>query len=379
MAWRHRLARAAADPVDAVNSMVAIHSSDPVTVFLSIWARVPGFEVADLEALLYEERSLVRHWAMRRTLWVVDRRLLPHLIGSSTDSIGERERRRTAKLIEDGGVAEDGEAWMREVLPKTLEAIRRQGAVFTRDLTQEIPELADKITFTNRAGRVTGTTGMGSRALVQLGMESKVMRARPAGTWISGQYSWAELESWVGGPVEEMSTEEASAGIVDEWLRAFGPATPADLKWWTGWPVRQVHRALGDVGAVDVDLGDAGIGLAHPDDLEDVSEPESWVALLPSLDSTAMGWKERGWYIGEHTGALFDRNGNAGPTVWVDGRVVGGWAQRRDGEIVHELLEDVGAETSQAVEARCRDLASWLGDVRFLPRFRSPHDKMLAP
>jgi hypothetical protein len=378
LAMRHRLASPASDPLDAVNSMVAIHSSDPVTVFLSIWARVPGFDVANLESLLYQERALIRHWAMRRTLWVVDRRLLPHLISSSTDSIGVKERRRSAKLIEEGGVGNDGEAWMGEVLPKTLEAIRGKGEVFTRHLTREIPELADKVTFTNRAGKVMGTTGMGSRALVQLGMESKVVRARPAGTWISGQYSWAEIEDWMGGPIEQVSVEESSATIVGEWLYAFGPATEADLRWWTGWPVRQLKEALRDVGAVEVDIGDDGTGLAHPDDLDDVPEPESWIALLPSLDSTTMGWKERDWYIGDHTGVLFDRNGNAGATIWVDGRVVGGWAQRRDGEIVCELLEDVGADARQAVDARCHDLASWLGDVIFTPRFRSPHDKMLA-
>ena len=45
------------------------------------------------------------------------------------------------------------------------------------------------------------------------------------------------------------------------------------------------------------------------------------------------GLDARDWYLGPHRPALFDRNGNAGPTIWVDGRIVGGWAQRSDGEI----------------------------------------------
>ena len=53
-----------------------------------------------------------------------------------------------------------------------------------------------------------------------------------------------------------------------------------------------------------------------------------WVALLPGLDSTVMGWKERAWFLGGHQHALFDVNGNAGPTVWCNGRIVGGWAHR---------------------------------------------------
>jgi hypothetical protein len=210
-------------------------------------------------------------------------------------------------------------------------------------------------------------------------MESKVVRARPAGSWVSGQYSWAAIETWIGGPVEDIPIEAASANIVEEWLRAFGPGTEADLKWWTGWPLIQVRKALADVGAVEVDLGDDGVGIAHPEDLDDGPEPERWVALLPSLDSTTMGWKERDWYLGEHHQALFDRNGNAGPTIWVDGRVVGGWAQRKDGEVVCELLDDVGREAETVIEARRQELAGWLGDVTITPRFRSPHDKTLAP
>jgi DNA glycosylase AlkZ-like len=76
--------------------------------------------------------------------------------------------------------------------------------------------------------------------------------------------------------------------------------------------------------------------------------------------------------------ALFDRSGNVGPTIWRDGRVVGGWAQRRDGEIAYRLLEDVGAEGRAAVEERASGLAEWLGVVRFTPRFRTPIERELS-
>jgi hypothetical protein len=139
-----------------------------------------------------------------------------------------------------------------------------------------------------------------------------------------------------------------------------------------------VRQALEDVGAVEVDLAEDGSGYVLADDTEDLPEPEAWVALLPSLDTTAMGWKEREWYLGDHYGRLFDRNGNAGPTVWVNGRVVGGWAQRPDGRVVHELFEDVGTEAKSVVETRRGELQDWLGDVTINPRFRSPHDKELS-
>jgi hypothetical protein len=91
-----------------------------------------------------------------------------------------------------------------------------------------------------------------------------------------------------------------------------------------------------------------------------------------------MGWAARGWFLGGHGPTLFDRNGNAGPTVWWDGRVVGGWAQRRDGEIAFRLLEDVGAEGAAAVGAAAERLGAWLGKARVTPRFRTPLERELT-
>jgi len=102
------------------------------------------------------------------------------------------------------------------------------------------------------------------------------------------------------------------------------------------------------------------------------------VALLPALDPTTMGWQQRGWYLGGHGSALFDRNGNAGPTVWADGRIIGGWAQRRTGEVVNRLLEDTGKETAIAVAEAAAGLEDWLGPMRITPRFPTPLQKSLA-
>ncbi|MCA9556470.1 MAG: winged helix DNA-binding domain-containing protein, partial [Myxococcales bacterium] len=81
---------------------------------------------------------------------------------------------------------------------------------------------------------------------------------------------------------------------------------------------------------------------------------------------------------GEHGDPLFDRNGNVGPTIWVDGRVVGGWAQRSDGEVVVRLLEDVGRSAKRAVEARAAELGAWLDGVVTTPRFRTPLERELS-
>ena len=104
----------------------------------------------------------------------------------------------------------------------------------------------------------------------------------------------------------------------------------------------------------------------------------SWVALLPSLDPTTMGWKERDWYLPPEAAQAFDRMGNAGPTIWVDGRVAGVWAQTPDAEIRTHFFEKPTAKQAAAVERRVADLTEMLGGTRFTVRFPSPVSTALA-
>src|SRR5688572_26938943 len=92
LAHRHCLTAEsrAGSPLDATNALVALHSTDPATVFLSARARVRDFHVAQLENALYEERTLVRMLAMRRTLWVVPRELAAVVHAAATRAVAER-------------------------------------------------------------------------------------------------------------------------------------------------------------------------------------------------------------------------------------------------------------------------------------------------
>jgi hypothetical protein len=176
----------------------------------------------------------------------------------------------------------------------------------------------------------------------------------------------------------ELPVEDSRVELVRRWLASFGPATFADLKWWTGWTAGQLKQALAVIGPEEVDL-DGQTGLVLADDVDSADSPEHWVALLPALDPTAMGWLERSWYLGPNAAAaLFDRSGNIGPTIWSDGRIIGGWAQRANGEIVHRLLEDVGSDVVAEVEGEAARLADWIGPVRVTPRFRTPLERELS-
>jgi len=216
---------------------------------------------------------------------------------------------------------------------------------------------------------------MSTRVLFLLAAEGKIVRARPRGTWVSGQYRWAPTDVWLGAPLPKLAAGDASAELVRRWLFAFGPATNTDIRWWTGWTQAKTAAALAANDVEEVQLDDGAPAFVMANDVAKVTTRKRWVALLPGLDPTTMGWKERDWYLGPHAPRLFDRNGNAGPTVWADGRVVGGWGQRADASVVVRLLEPVDAATEARIEKERQRLERWLDGARVTARFRTPLEK----
>ncbi|HEY6629339.1 MAG TPA: winged helix DNA-binding domain-containing protein [Acidimicrobiia bacterium] len=375
---RHHLAEQSESTVAVVSDMVGLHSSDPATVFLSSRARVTSLKVSDLESDLYENRSLARVLGMRRTLWVVPTESVTEVHNSSTIKIAGPELRRLANMVEGAGLSADGADWYRKVSEKTLAVIEARGeAMAAVELTKDVPELREQFTFYKADGTVIGRTGASTRVLFALAAEGRVIRARPRGSWVSGQYRWAETADWLGAPIPAMPKGAAQVEILGRLLLGFGPITEVDMAWWTGWTKGDVRIALRNLKAAEVET-DIGPAYLHPQDLEPVTASTSWVAFLPSLDPTTMGWKERGWYLGDHAPRVFDRNGNAGATVWCDGRIVGGWSQRPGGEVRYRLLQDVGTDSSNAIEREAGSLQTWLDGTTVSARFPAPLDKLLA-
>ncbi|MEA2717111.1 MAG: hypothetical protein QOI99_1428 [Actinomycetota bacterium] len=385
VARRHHLAAESRsdDVVEIVRDLVALHSTDPASVFLSVLARSDTADVAAVERELYEVRSLVRMLGMRRTMWVVPVEMTAVVHGACTRAIEVRERNRLVQYLAEAGVvdASEGHAWLMEVEEATLAALRAAGEATAAELSKDVAGLRERLPLAVGT-KWESVQGSSTRVLFVLAASGRIVRGRPRGSWVSSQYRWAPASSWLPGGMDRgltlLPTAVAQVELVWKWLASFGPGTVADLAWWTGLTVGEVRRAVAELPTVEVDVGGRQPGLVLADDVEPVTAPAPSVALLPALDPTVMGWKERSWYLGGHGPALFDRSGNAGPTVWWDGRVVGGWARRRTGEVVVRILEDVGAEVAALAESEAARLQARIGDVRVTPRFRTPLERELS-
>jgi hypothetical protein len=375
LARRHRLtpSHRAADVVDATTSVVCLHGTDPSTVYLSAWARLDHLDRGDLARALYDERTLVKHLAMRRTLFVFARDALGPVQAGASDAVAERERKTLIRDVERAGLHDDGARWLGAASVDVLAVLADGRHATSSELRDLLPSLQGSITY-GEGRSWGGQVPVGPRVLTTLSAAGKVLRATNDGGWTVSRPRWASTDRWLGHPVEPWTEPDGVAWLVERWLRAFGPGTEADLKWWLGSTLTKVRRALAHIGAVEVDL-DRSTGWLLPDDVEPAQPVEPWVALLPPLDPTTMGWFEREWYLGPYRSQLFDTSGNAGPTIWCDGRIVGGWRQEASGEVTLQLLEDLDPARRRQLDEEAGRLTDWFGGVRALPRFPSPLSK----
>ncbi|MFF3565933.1 winged helix DNA-binding domain-containing protein [Streptomyces sp. NPDC002574] len=374
MAARQRLTAGGRSerPEEAAESLVALHGTDPATVYLSAAARMRVPDPAAIDHALYEDRSLTRLLAMRRTMFVVTAATRPVVHEAAAHAIATAERRKLLTFLAEGGGWD--ERWLAEVEDAVLAALAGGTEATAAELAGRVPRLREQVVVA-RGKPYEATQNVSSRVLRVLAAEGRIVRRRPVGGWTSSQYRWA-----TGAVPPRTPAGEARAELARRWLAAYGPGTEADLKWWTGWTLTEVRAALKAVGAESVGLAE-GTGYVLPQDTGPEPDPGPWAALLPALDPTPMGWRGRDWYLPEDPAdraALFDRSGNVGPTVWWNGRVVGGWAQRADGTVVHRLLTDPGSEAAAAIAAEAARLRGWLDGTRVTPRFRTPLERELS-
>lgn len=357
---RHALASPVTSAEDVTTSVVALHSTDPAAMVLSVLARLERPSIAEVERALYVDRSIVRLLAMRRTVFAVPSDEFDEFAATVRHSVAGPEHRKLLGLLRASGV-DDAETRVEQGRAAVLAAAERLGEFSSADLQAADPLLATRVDI-GAGSKYATQQSLASRLLTVMSVEGSVVRTRPEGAWNSYRYRWAARGTWLPSPVEQPDEAEARARVAERWLARFGPARLEDLQWWTGWTKGHTRVALAALDTVEVSLED-GTGLVLADDLEPTAESAPWVALLPALDPTTMGWKHRDWYLGPHAERVFDNVGNAGPTVWQDGRIVGGWAIRDDGSVVTSLFTDVGREAAEAIDARAARLEELLGGV----------------
>jgi hypothetical protein len=352
--------------------MVALHATNPTAPYLSLWARVPGFQRELLEEALYQDRTLSRVLCMRYTLHIAPSDRLPFFHQAFAQRRTPAELRSLASLLVRAGLCPEGEAdpLLRNLHRNVLEVLMARGPSTVQEISSAVPALKTKVRHS--VGKsYAGEFSLGSRLVPSMCTLGLVVRGRPRGTWRSSLYEYAALADWLPGlDLESVTPREARTWLVRRYLGTFGPATVADIQWWTGFSKGETEEALSTLRPELQEVGVKGLGRGYVMLAKDARlaeaygmPAESYAFLLPGLDPCIMGYQDRRRFLAtEHTAKVFDRAGNALPTAWLNGRVVGVWGQRKkDGGIVLGLFEPVREEGLDLLERERGRLERFLG------------------
>ena len=207
---RHALAEQVPTAEDAARAVVALHGTDPATTILSAVQR-SGAGIDDVQRALYDDRSLVRVLAMRRTVFAVPRDLVTSCWSGAADTVASEQRRRLARMLVASDVTDDPDQWIDRATTIALKQFGSRVDVTSGDLTESDPMLATRVQV--GSGDWTASNTVASRLLTVLSAAGDVVRARPRGSWTSTQFRWATADAWCGDLGERPAADRAAAEL----------------------------------------------------------------------------------------------------------------------------------------------------------------------
>lgn len=320
---------------------VGLHSTLPGTPYLSLHARIDDFRTDDLDAEVYDHRSLVRLKAMRGTVFLLTHDLAQIAFAATSGVTLDRDRK---------WLRVDPAAY-RRVAPLVLEAVGQE-ALTAAELHARVPH-AD------------------APAVISLLCdEAVIVRDRPTGGRTSTGYRYRRWDqAFPDLDLAAWDQETATDELIRRYILSYGPVSAADVMWWTGLPAKRARAALRRLAdeLVSVDGPPAGHQWLKIGDSDD-GQPSPRgrtprIRLLPQLDPYTMGYRDRARLIeAGHEALVYDRGGNATSVVLQDGRIAGVWdltdSPTRTGRVM--LFQP-----ASAVRRRVLDLVAETGEFWF--------------
>ena len=307
---------------DVVRSLCGVNAQSAPAMMLSLRARVEGLEAADVEETI-ARGDLVRTWAMRGTLHLLDRDdmgWMVSLLGPASVARG-RSRRRELGLTD-------------EVLAKSLAELPGifNGASLTRG------EVVDRL-----AGRgIALEAGQAPYHLIAFAALNGLLCMGPDRPDGDPTYRLAGVGQKI------IKKEEALAGLAGRYLAGYGPAAPEDLAAWSGLPSADAKR---------------GWGLNKGRSTEPIYAGPV-VNLLPAFDAYVLGYSDRGYVVPDKYRKEVYHGGQTVPVVLVDGLAAGVWRYERRGKKLHIKVSPfgrLGKPVKGLIDGEAEDVGRFFG------------------
>ncbi len=353
-AWRihrqHLDRRAPAGSLLSVASrLCGLHAQLMSSAELTAWARVEGLDRQAVQRALWQDRSLVKTWAMRGTLHLLPSGELP--LWHAALSTSPRYL-KPALWQKHFGISQEELHQLTEAVAAAL-----KGRVMTREeLARQVnPKLAE-----SSWGTILKPAAFTGRLCFGPSLGQRVQFTRPD-TWL------AEAGRALGPPVDPQA---ALAEITRRFLAAYGPATHHDLaRWWSGGGIttaKQWIALLGDeVCPVEVEGTPAWMLARDAREARELAPGKS-VRLLPGFDQYVVGASYHAGHLlpGDLRSRVYRPQGWISPVLLVNGLMHGVWRHQIQGnrvEVVIEPFLPAPAWVRRAAGLEAERLAAFLG------------------
>jgi hypothetical protein len=335
------------------SQLCGLHGQVLSSAALTVWARVEGLELGTVQRALWEDRTLVKTWAMRGTLHLLPAGDLPLWHAALSTS----RRYQKAGLWRRFGLTLEELDRLTEAIGSALD-----GCVLTRE------ELAQKV------GRITGSSkfakklafGSWGTILKPAAMTGRLCFAPSVGQRVC----FTHPGSWVAALAPPTDAEVATETVTRRFLGAYGPATYHDLaRWWGGGGVaaaRQWIAVLGEeVLPVEVDGTHAWMLAADAGEIRERTMQRS-VRLIPAFDQYVIGASLHAEHllVGAARGRVYRPQGWISPVLLVNGFMQGVWRHEIKGNCVEVTIESflrVPAWVRHGAAEEAERLATFLG------------------
>lgn len=336
------------DIIQITKDTAGLHAQISITPYISLYARMNNFKKEQLEEQLYSKKNIVRIKAIRRTIYIFTKEMVPTAYMATKRLIETPTEKYLAYLGIDSGEYK-----------KTAEEILK----ITRNAGLSTKEIKDKL-----------ETNIKISPIISIMCDQGLLARRMSkGGWRSNLHTYQEFKTcYPDINLQEVTEEIAKEKMIEQYIKAFGAVTEKDIAWWTGFPLGEIRNILKKLEEKLIRISVTDLDEKYLMLKEDIELLESMreldtknINLLPILDPYMMGYKDRNRYLDiKYYDYVYDFGGNATSTILLDGRVIGIWDLERYKEPLMKiyLFEKIDKEILEEIYNKAKDLGRFLTD-----------------
>ena len=331
--------------------IVGLHATRAIGPFLSLFARARKFEKEDLIEELYLKRNLGKIRCMRKTLHILPKEMIPIAYAATREMVDKVSKRYVEFRVSAAKYEEFSQTILELLKVREMTAAEIKKALRTQlDVSAILYRMCD---------------------------QGLLIRGQPEKGWKDQRHKYALFHEYFPTiDLSKLKESEARTWLINQYMRAFGPVTEQDIKWWTGFSKTMVQKALNRVHSkidhVKISPLKGEFLILHSDRVliqkAELADKQT-VNLLPSLDPYLMGYKKRERYLQlDYYDYVFDRSGNCTLTILLDGRVIGVWDFTGDTEpsVKLFLFKEMNKRVLREIYEKARGIGQFMVEKEVL-------------